>query len=67
MRWRVVANERRLLSIENELAVARRLQFSILPTSIPRVRNVRITVAYQPMTAVASDFYEFIPVSTISG
>lgn len=58
----ILANERRLLSIENELAVARRLQFSILPTSIPEVQNVRIAVAYQPMTAVAGDFYEFVPV-----
>jgi phosphoserine phosphatase RsbU/P len=58
----VFANERRLLSIENELEVARQLQFSILPTTIPEVRNVRIAVAYLPMTAVAGDFYEFIPV-----
>jgi sigma-B regulation protein RsbU (phosphoserine phosphatase) len=58
----VFASERRLLSIENELEVARRLQFSILPTSVPEVRNVRIAVAYRPMTAVAGDFYEFIPV-----
>jgi sigma-B regulation protein RsbU (phosphoserine phosphatase) len=58
----VFASERRLLSIENELEVARQLQFSILPTSIPEVRNVRIAVAYLPMTAVAGDFYEFIPV-----
>ena len=57
----VFANERRLLAIENELEVARQLQFSILPTSIPEVRNVRIAVAYRPMTAVAGDFYEFIP------
>ena len=56
------ANERRLLSIENELEVARQLQFSILPTAIPDVRNLRIAVAYRPMTAVAGDFYEFIPV-----
>jgi sigma-B regulation protein RsbU (phosphoserine phosphatase) len=56
------ANERRLLSIENELAVARQLQFSILPTTIPDVRNLRIAVAYRPMTAVAGDFYEFVPV-----
>jgi phosphoserine phosphatase RsbU/P len=56
------ANERRLLSIENELEVARQLQFSILPTSIPEVQNVRIAVAYRPMTAVAGDFYEFVPV-----
>jgi phosphoserine phosphatase RsbU/P len=56
------ANERRLLSIEDELAVARRLQLSILPVSPPETRNVRIAVVYQPMTAVAGDFYEFIPV-----
>ncbi len=57
-----LTNERRLLSIENELEVARQLQFSILPTTIPDVRNLRIAVAYRPMTAVAGDFYEFIPV-----
>jgi len=56
------ANERRLLSIEDELAVARRLQLSILPASLPEIRNVRIAVAYQPMTAVAGDFYEFVPI-----
>jgi sigma-B regulation protein RsbU (phosphoserine phosphatase) len=59
----ISANERRLLSIENELEVARQLQFSILPTTIPDVRNLRIAVAYRPMTAVAGDFYEFIPVN----
>ena len=58
----ISANERRLLSIENELKVARQLQFSILPTSVPEVKNVQIAVAYRPMTAVAGDFYEFISV-----
>ena len=58
----IFTNERRLMLIEDELAVARRLQVSILPASIPEVQNVRIAVAYQPMTAVAGDFYEFIPV-----
>src|ERR1019366_2975785 len=58
----VLANERRLLSIENELAVARQLQFSILPTSTPDVTNLRIAASYLPMTAVAGDFYEFLPV-----
>ncbi len=56
------ANEHRLLSIENELALARKLQLSILPTTIPEIRNVRIAVAYRPMTAVAGDFYEFVPI-----
>jgi len=56
------ANEQRLISIENELALARKLQLSILPTTIPEIRNLRIAAAYQPMTAVAGDFYEFVPV-----
>ena len=58
----VFTNERRLLSIENELAVARQLQFSILPTTTPELRNLRIAAAYEPMTEVAGDFYEYLPV-----
>ena len=57
----VFANERRLLSIENELAVARQLQFSILPTTTPQLRNLRIAAVYEPMTEVAGDFYEYLP------
>ncbi|HEX2665325.1 MAG TPA: PP2C family protein-serine/threonine phosphatase [Candidatus Acidoferrum sp.] len=56
----ISANERRLLSIDKELEVARQLQFSILPTAIPEIQNVRIAVCYRPMTAVAGDFYEFV-------
>lgn len=56
----VFAHERRLVSIESELEIARQIQASILPTSIPEVNNLRIAASYQPMTAVAGDFYEFI-------
>jgi hypothetical protein len=38
----VQVNERCLLSIEHELAAARRLQLSILPTAIPELSSVRI-------------------------
>ena len=58
----IVTNERRLLSIENELEIARQLQFSILPESLPKITNLGIAAAYEPMTAVAGDFYEFLPV-----
>lgn len=58
----VLANERRLLSVESELAVAREIQTSILPGRVPEIDNLRISAAYRPMTAVAGDFYEFIPV-----
>jgi phosphoserine phosphatase RsbU/P len=56
----VFASERQLLSIENELATAREIQTSILPRGSPELKNLRITAAYRPMTAVAGDFYDFI-------
>ncbi len=59
---RVYANEQHLLSIENELAIAHRIQTSILPGASPELSNLRISAAYRPMTAVAGDFYDFIPV-----
>jgi len=59
---RIFADERRLLSIENELEIAREIQSSILPSCIPELKSLRINAAYHPMTAVAGDFYEFIPV-----
>jgi phosphoserine phosphatase RsbU/P len=58
----ILTSERRLLAIESELEIARQLQFSILPTTIPEIRDVGIAAAYQPMTAVAGDFYEFLAV-----
>jgi sigma-B regulation protein RsbU (phosphoserine phosphatase) len=59
---RVYSSERRLTSIEDELAIARQLQFAILPTTTPSVRDLRIAAVYEPMTAVAGDFYEYLPV-----
>ena len=59
---KIFTDERRLLAIENELAIARDIQNSILPIGIPEMASLRISVAYRPMTAVAGDFYEFIPV-----
>lgn len=55
-------NERRLQSIEDELAIAREIQTSIIPSNSPKLSNLRITAAYCPMTYVAGDFYDFIPV-----
>ena len=58
----VLANERRLLAVENELAIARRIQTAILPHSVPELNHARISAAYRPMSDVAGDFYEFIAV-----
>jgi phosphoserine phosphatase RsbU/P len=59
---KVFSDERRLLSIEDELAIAREIQASILPSGVPELRRLRISAAYRPMTAVAGDFYWFIRV-----
>jgi phosphoserine phosphatase RsbU/P len=57
-----VTNERRLLSLDKELEIARQLQFSILPANVPEVPNLCIAASYVPMTAVAGDFYQFVPI-----
>jgi sigma-B regulation protein RsbU (phosphoserine phosphatase) len=53
-------NERRLLSLESELETARQIQSSILPDCTPVIDGMRISAEYQPMSAVAGDFYQFI-------
>ncbi len=58
----VLTNERRLLEIQTELDLARQIQASILPTSVPEVRNLRISATYRPAASVAGDFYEFLPI-----
>jgi sigma-B regulation protein RsbU (phosphoserine phosphatase) len=59
---KVFASERRLLSIEKELEIARQLQASILPTSVPQIDGLSIVASYHPMAAVGGDFYEFVVV-----
>lgn len=56
----MLADERRLLLLDDELAIARQLQFSILPEHTPEIAGLEIAAAYQPMSAVAGDFYEFL-------
>jgi phosphoserine phosphatase RsbU/P len=51
-----------LLTIQNELESARRIQLSILPREIPTIAGLDIAARYIPMTAVAGDFYDFIVV-----
>ncbi len=59
---RVLVNERKLLSIEQELDVAREIQKSILPESLPKVAGLQVAATYHPAASVAGDFYEFVEV-----
>jgi sigma-B regulation protein RsbU (phosphoserine phosphatase) len=58
---RVLANERQLVSLGEEMRAATRIQNSILPRAMPELKNLGIAVRYAPMTAVAGDFYDFLP------
>jgi sigma-B regulation protein RsbU (phosphoserine phosphatase) len=57
---RALATERKLLDVEQELSTARRIQNSIIPQSLPAITGIRLATRYQPMTAVAGDFYDFL-------
>jgi sigma-B regulation protein RsbU (phosphoserine phosphatase) len=56
---RVIADERQLVSLTDEMRAAKRIQEAILPRTIPSLENVQIAVRYAPMTAVAGDLYDF--------
>jgi phosphoserine phosphatase RsbU/P len=60
--YRTFANEERLLAINKELEIARRIQSSTLPQSVPTLAGLEIAARYVPMTAVAGDFYDFLRV-----
>jgi sigma-B regulation protein RsbU (phosphoserine phosphatase) len=51
-----------LVSINNELEMARQIQLSILPRGTPKIKGLQIAARYIPMGSVAGDFYDFIVV-----
>jgi sigma-B regulation protein RsbU (phosphoserine phosphatase) len=53
---------RQLSGLNDELEMARQIQMSILPHEAPKVGGLEIATRYIPMTSVAGDFYDFIPV-----
>ncbi len=53
---------RQLSAIQNELEMARKIQLSILPREVPRIAGLDVAARYVPMTSVAGDFYDFLPV-----
>jgi phosphoserine phosphatase RsbU/P len=61
---RMFQREVRLITIEKELDIARRIQSSILPPAFPSRTAFRVAARYLPMTSVAGDFYEFVIAET---
>jgi phosphoserine phosphatase RsbU/P len=54
--------ERQLQTIQGEMDTAREIQLSILPREIPTIKGLDIAARYIPMTSVAGDFYDFLPI-----
>lgn len=59
---RVLANERQLAGISQELETARRIQASLLPGRMPEVRGLVLDARYLPMADVGGDLYGFLAV-----
>jgi len=51
-----------LRALNYELEMARQIQLSILPHSLPKLPGLDIAARFLPMTAVAGDFYDFIQI-----
>ncbi len=54
-----IFNRRHMLLIEQELDVARRIQYSSIPQHIPDFPGLQIAAKYMPMQRIGGDFYDF--------
>jgi sigma-B regulation protein RsbU (phosphoserine phosphatase) len=57
---RVAEQERRL---ERDLALARELQFRLLPAAAPKLDNLEIAAKFAPARAIGGDLYDFLTYS----
>jgi len=46
--------------LNNELEMAHRIQLSILPRELPKLKDLDIAARFLPMASVGGDFYDFI-------
>ena len=56
----IAKQERRL---ERDLAMARELQFRLLPQSLPKLPNLEIAAKFSPARAIGGDLYDFLAYS----
>ena len=56
----IARQERRL---ERDLALARELQFRLLPPSMPKLENLEVAAKFVPARAIGGDLYDFVQYS----
>jgi sigma-B regulation protein RsbU (phosphoserine phosphatase) len=56
---RLHGEELRRISLEKDLSVAKQIQLSLLPKSVPSVAGWEFSAYYEPARVVGGDFYDF--------
>jgi sigma-B regulation protein RsbU (phosphoserine phosphatase) len=56
---RMLRSELALVAVSRELELARKIQQSILPRSLPELEGLRVGACYLPMNQIGGDFYDF--------
>jgi phosphoserine phosphatase RsbU/P len=56
----IARQEKRL---EHDLALARELQFRLLPHSLPKMQHLDVAAKFVPARAIGGDLYDFVPYS----
>ncbi|WP_431854349.1 PP2C family protein-serine/threonine phosphatase [Azospirillum sp.] len=56
-------DKRRLITLQQELEIARTMQLTILPQVFPELPQLDIAARMQPAKEVGGDFYDFFPIS----
>lgn len=46
--------------VEREIQIARDIQLSLLPQSVPQLKNFEISVIYRPISDVGGDYYDIL-------
>lgn len=59
---RAFDSRERLQFLSKELEIARRIQMSILPRTLPATPQLKLAARYVPMREVGGDFYDFLRV-----
>jgi sigma-B regulation protein RsbU (phosphoserine phosphatase) len=57
---RIIADDRKLISLTEEMRAATKIQMTILPRESPVLDNANIAVRYAPLADVAGDLYDFV-------
>jgi sigma-B regulation protein RsbU (phosphoserine phosphatase) len=55
--------ERQEKRLERDLALARELQFRLLPQSLPELANLEVAAKFAPARAIGGDLYDFVSYS----